>query len=146
MRRPSPQKKFPFHDAQNHPPRNVSRIKTRFISPKSVSVLSSRHSFPSSLFFFSRANIKLFTQRSAIPWLVLVTRYSAFLPPPLFFCCLCSNGIGVDRWGMILCNEGCRIFMPERASPPRRSWQTRHAGLSPPPLYLRLYSLCIAGG
>lgn len=66
MRRPSPQKKFPFHDAQNHPPRNVSRIKTRFISPKSVSVLSSRHSFPSSL-FFSRARI-LNCLRSGLPF------------------------------------------------------------------------------
>lgn len=53
--------------------------------------------------------------------------------------------------GMILCNEGCGIFMPERAGardrrPPRRT-QARHTSrgrcLSLPP---GVYSLCIAGG
>lgn len=40
-----------------------------------------------------------------------------------------ENG-SIDGWGMILCNEGCGIFMPERAGardrrPPRRI-QARH--------------------
>lgn len=85
---------------------------------------------------------------------------SCFSRFPLFFLSLVVLAVQRERndgparsmdCGMILCNEGCGIFMPERAGardrrPPRHT-QTRHTSwgrcLSLPP---GVYSLCIAGG
>lgn len=53
----------------------------------------------------------------------------------------------IDGWGMILCNEGCGIFMPERAgASPRGAYRrdTRVRGVAC--RYHRGCSLCIAGG
>lgn len=78
--------------------------------------------------------------------------FSLFFSRSLFFLSL-RGPTRAERWagsidgGMILCNEGCGIFMPERAGarrPPRHTQARRGRCLSLLPL--GVYSLCIAGG
>lgn len=119
-----------------------------------------------SFFFyqeFTRERERAAARRSVssrVPDTVDLARIFVFLPFSSFFLSLVVLAVQRERndgparsmdCGMILCNEGCGIFMPERAGardrrPPRRI-QARHTSrgrcLSLP---LGVYSLCIAGG